>query len=121
MSTQPEDQSHSCVDTAILAQLNQAIARYQQFASSLSRSLESLFSFCDWQLIPQERGVELVITCTSANVRSQLFSSLLAIATRLQSLFGQSKIQICGGAYAFSTTTDQVIRYHRYWKRYKPD
>ncbi len=118
MSTQPEDFSSACSDTALFAQLNQAIARHQRFSNSFSRTLKAVFSFCDWQLIPQARGVELVITCTSDNVRTQLFQSLLAIATRLQSLFGRSQIQIGGGACAFTTTTDQVIHYHRYWKRY---
>lgn len=118
MSTQPEDSAPACTDTVFFTQLNEAIARYQRFSSSFSRTLTAVFSFCDWQLVPQTHGVELVITCTSDNVRTQLFQNLLAIATRLQSLFGRSQIQIAGGACAFTTTTDQVIRYHRYWKRY---
>lgn len=119
MNTQPDDQPHAgSTDIAIAQQFSQAVVRYQRFSSSFSRSLDALFAFCDWQMVPQEQGVELIITCTSSNVRSQVLNSLLPISTRLQSLFGCSKIQILGGCYPFETTTAQVIRYHRYWKRY---
>jgi hypothetical protein len=119
MNTQPDDQPHSgSTDTSIAQQLSQAIARYQRFSSSFSRTLNSLFSFCEWQIVPREQGVELIVTCMSSNVRSQVINSLLPISTRLQSLFGCSKIQVLGGCYPFETSTDQVIRYHRYWKRY---
>ena len=119
MNTQPDDQPHSgSTDTSLAQQLSQAIARYQRFSSSFSRTLNSLFSFCEWQIVPREQGVELIVTCMSSNVRSQVINSLLPISTRLQSLFGCSKIQVLGGCYPFETSTDQVIRYHRYWKRY---
>jgi len=119
MNTQPDDQPHpGSTDTAIAQQFSQAVARYQRFSSSFSRTLISLFSFCDWQLVPLERGVELIITCTSNNVRSQVINSLLPISTRLQSLFGCSRIRVLDGSYPFETSTNQVIRYHRYWKRY---
>ncbi|MBD1860207.1 MULTISPECIES: hypothetical protein [Trichocoleus] len=119
MNTQPDDQPHSgSTDTAIAQQFSQAAARYQRFSSSFSRTLNPLFSFCDWQLVPLERGVELIISCTSSNVRSQVINSLLPISTRLQSLFGCSKIRVLGGSYPFETSTDEVIRHHRYWKRY---
>lgn len=115
---QPEQQN-SKLDDAIARQFQQTATRYQQFSDSWSDSLKTWFAFCEWQIVPWGQGVELIIHCPSSNIRTQLLQNLLPIATRLKSLFGHSQIQIWGDCYPFVTTTEQVIQYHLYWRRYK--
>lgn len=111
-SCQPPSQN-----TALTLEFSQAASRYRWFLNSMSGSLRSLFSLCDWWALGTDEEMELVIYCTSSNVRSQLIHRLLEIVLQLEKLFGPCPIRILGGQYSFETTTQQVIYYYNCWKR----
>ncbi len=106
----------SDADRALSLEFEQTAARYRWFLHSLSGSLRALLGFCDWWFLSPSGELELIIYCTSGNVRDRLMHRLLALSLQLERLFGPTQIRILGGCYPFETNTRQVITYYDYWK-----
>ncbi|MDX2098710.1 MAG: hypothetical protein SFW36_13115 [Leptolyngbyaceae cyanobacterium bins.59] len=100
-------------DVLLGRELSQAIKKYRRFQHALGSALETPLSLCDWWIVPTEEGMELVIHCSSSNVRTHLMRSIFTIATRMNRRFGSSTIRILGEQYSFEANTLQVIHYYR--------
>jgi hypothetical protein len=123
MATPSDDYADSTdLDCAIASEFHQAQIKYQLFWQALPEPLQIHLAACDWWIGGQGHDLELVIHCTHPKVRVQVFQALLTLATRLDQLFGAAKVRIeGGGCFPFSTHTEQVIRYYRFWHPDHPD